>query len=47
MGCATALQASVANVPVIGVEDPDLELDKAKSRLSHLFTDLSVHISGT
>ena len=46
MGCTTALQASVANVPVIEIEDPDLELDKGKnSGFSHLFTDLSVESS--
>ena len=46
MGCTTALQASVANIPVIEIEDPDLEMDKSQNLgYSHLFTDLFVKSS--
>ena len=46
MGCTTALQAFVANTPVIEIEDPNIELDNSQNLgYSHLFTDLSVKSS--
>ena len=48
MGCTTALQASVANVPVIEVEDPDLELDKGQNRGFLIYLLIyHTYISGT